>query len=104
MGGADVTLKAGAVFAAGLCRMTAQSTEAAEVRKTRAAGVLVHPTDVALDSGDLIRRERDGAVFRVMGDSSDGQTPACASVFFAQTKVERLVNTHDDLYDAGGAA
>ena len=104
MGGADVTLVPGDMFAAGLCRGKAQPVTAAEQRKTRMQGLLLHPLEVVLECGALIRRERDGAVFRVMSDSSDMQTPAEASVFLAQTMVERLVNAHDDLYDAGGVA
>ena len=104
MGGADVKVMPGAVFAAGLCRVKVQPVMAAEQRRTRMQGVLAHPKDVMLDSGKMIRRERDGAIFRVISDSSDVQTPAGASVFFAQTTVERLVNAHDDLYDADGAA
>lgn len=104
MGGEDVVLQDGAEFAAGLCRVSSTVVTAAEKRRTMMHGALLHPIDVALDCGDLIRRERDGAVFRVISDSDDTRTPSRATVFFAQTKVERLVDAHDNLYAAADAA
>lgn len=50
---------------------------------------IVTPPDVLLSYGDMFRRERDAAVFRVISDSADVLTPARAAVRFAQCRGER---------------
>lgn len=54
--------------------------------------VLLHETDVTLISGDYVRRERDGSLWRVTGASDGMRTPAFSGLQFAQAPVERLVN------------
>lgn len=50
---------------------------------------LLYDPDVTLTLGDCIRREKDGAVYRVCGGSMPA--PAHSGLRFSQTKVERLV-------------
>ena len=78
-------------FMAGLAGMRVAAAEAAQQRRGRVTAVLMHPREVWLRCGQVIRRERDGAVFRVLSDSSDCMAPASSSMDAAQTTVERLV-------------
>ncbi|MBQ7850200.1 MAG: hypothetical protein IJ343_10790 [Clostridia bacterium] len=57
----------------------------------RSTPVLLHEFDVTLRPGDCVRRERDGAMWRVTGSSADMRTPAYAGLQFAQVPVEGLV-------------
>ena len=57
----------------------------------RSTPMLLHEPDVTLMAGDHIRRERDGALFRVFGGSDGMRTPAFSGLQFAQAPVERLV-------------
>ncbi len=53
--------------------------------------VLLHEFDVTLTPGDHVRRERDGAVYRVTTRSDSMRAPAFSGLRFAQVGVERLV-------------
>ena len=53
--------------------------------------VLLHETDVTLTSGDRVRREKDGAVYRVCGHSGGMRAPAWSGLRFTQVPVERVV-------------
>ena len=53
--------------------------------------VLLHETDVTLVGGDYVRRERDGSLWRVTGQSDGMRTPAFSGLQFAQAPVERMV-------------
>lgn len=55
----------------------------------RTGTVLLHDPDVTLALGDHVRREKDGAVYRIVG--ADMFTPACAALALAQAPVERTV-------------
>lgn len=53
--------------------------------------VLLHEDDVTLTPGDQVRRERDGAVYRVTGGADSRRAPAFSGLRFAQVNVERVV-------------
>lgn len=53
--------------------------------------VLLHELDVTLSPGDRVRREKDGAVYRVGGHSGGMRAPAWSGLQFAQVPVERVV-------------
>lgn len=53
------------------------------------APVLLHEYDVTLAPGDRVRREKDGAVYRVTGQGM--RAPAWSGLRFGQAQVERLV-------------
>lgn len=53
--------------------------------------VLLHEFDVTLSPGDYVRREKDGAVFRVTGRSGNRRAPAFSGLRFAQVNAERVV-------------
>lgn len=90
-GAADWELTTGEAFFAGLCGASSAPITAAEQREAKVSAVLLHPRGVTLRCGDMIRRECDGAVFRVLSDSADSQTPDHSALNIARTKVERLV-------------
>ena len=51
--------------------------------------VLLYDPDVTLTTGDQVRREKDGATYRVCGGSMGA--PAHSGLHFSQVKLERLV-------------
>lgn len=53
--------------------------------------VLLHEFDVTLVPGDYVRREQDGAVYRVTGRSDSMRAPTYSGLRFAQVPVERVV-------------
>lgn len=53
--------------------------------------VLLHEFDVTLTPGDHVRREKNGAVYRVKASSDSRRAPAFSGLRFAQVEVERLV-------------
>lgn len=53
--------------------------------------VLLHDFDVTLMPGDHVRREQNGAVYRVTGRSDMLRSPAWSGLNFAQAPVERVV-------------
>lgn len=53
--------------------------------------VLLHEFDVTLTPNDHVRRERDGAVFRVTTATDSLRAPAFSGLRFAQVGVERVV-------------
>lgn len=52
---------------------------------------LLHEFDLTLVPGDHIRREKDGAIYRVTSHSGSMRAPASTGLRFAQVNVERLV-------------
>ena len=53
--------------------------------------MLLHDTDVTLVAGDYVRREWDGTLWRITGQSDGMRTPAFSGLQFAQVPVERMV-------------
>ena len=52
---------------------------------------LLHEYDVTLAPGDFVRRERDGATYRIAGRSDSMRAPAFSGLRFAQVIAERVV-------------
>lgn len=50
---------------------------------------LLHEFDVTLAPGDYVRREKDGAIYRVTGRSDSMRAPEFSGLRFAQVNVER---------------
>lgn len=55
------------------------------------APALLHEFDVTLAPGDRIRREKDGAVYKVLSRSESMRTPPFSGLHFCQVAVERVV-------------
>ena len=53
--------------------------------------VLLHEFDVTLSPNDHIRRERDGAVYRVTSRTDSMRAPTFSGLRFCQVNVERVV-------------
>lgn len=76
----------------GVMSLTAEAeVTIAEQAATAETLVLLHEFDVTLAPGDHVRRERDGARFRVTGRSDDRRAPAFSGLRFAQVHAERVV-------------
>ena len=78
-------------FRAVLSTTTAEQTAMAEQTVLTEQMVLLHEFDITLAPGDHIRREKDGAVYRVADRSGNMRAPAFSGLRFAQVPVERLV-------------
>ncbi len=53
--------------------------------------VLLHEFDMTLSPNDYVRRERDGAIYRVTSRTDSMRTPAFSGLRFCQVRVERVV-------------
>jgi len=53
--------------------------------------VLLHEFDVTLSPNDYVRRDRDGAIFRVASRTDSMRTPEFSGLRFCQVRVERVV-------------
>ena len=52
--------------------------------------VLLHEFDVTLSPNDYVRRERDGAIYRVTSRTGSMRTPEFSGLRFCQVNVERV--------------
>ena len=100
MGGTAVTWTedAGGAFRGGVTAAGGRLEGFAGGVSGRAQPMLVHDRSVRLRPRMLVKRVRDGAVFRTLGDSTDMETPARMRPAFAQVPVER----REALTDAAG--
>ena len=53
--------------------------------------VLLHEFDVTLSPNDYVRRERDGAIYRVTSRTDSMRAPEFSGLHFCQVRVERVV-------------
>lgn len=91
LGGSGMTLTEVTPFRGALTHTASDAETAAGQLVLKHQPVLLHEFDVTLAPGDYVRRERDGAVWRVTGSSGDMRTPAFSGLQFAQVPVERWV-------------
>lgn len=78
-------------FRGALSMTTAEQTSMADQPVLAETMVLLHEFDITLAPGDHVRREKDGAVYRVADRSGNMRAPAFSGLRFAQVPVERLV-------------
>ncbi|MBQ8202220.1 MAG: hypothetical protein IJZ74_10710 [Clostridia bacterium] len=78
-------------FRGGLSYTAGQEISVGGRAVLRSDPVLLHEFDVTLAPGDYVRRERDGAVYRVTGCTEDMRSPAFSGLQFAQVPLERMV-------------
>lgn len=91
LGGESVAWQQIMGFRGALTQTCGEEISAAGRQALRLRPVLLHETDVTLTAGDCVRRERDGMLLRVNGNSDGMRTPAFSGLQFAQAPVERLV-------------
>jgi len=91
MGGESVTFAPMMTFQGALTFTTGDEISMAGQAVLREGMALLHEFDVTLSPGDHVRREKDGAVYRVQGRSDNLRSPAFSGLQFAQVPVERLV-------------
>lgn len=91
MGSESVILEPVMTFQGALSYVTGDEINTAGQVVLREGFVLLHEFDVTLKPGDHIRREKDGALYRVRGHSDHLRSPAFSGLQFAQVPVERLV-------------
>ena len=91
MGGTDESWQEGVTFRGGVTQVVGKEADISGLMALKTVPMLLHEWDVTLVQGDRIRRVRDGAEFRITGNSSDMRTPPAASTTYCQVPVERLV-------------
>lgn len=91
LGGADVSYTEGFAFRGGVTQVIGKEVDPCGLLALKTVPMLLHEWDVTLRQGDRIRRLRDGAEFRVVGNSGDMRTPPMVGFAFCQVPVERLV-------------
>lgn len=70
---------------------TGSEVSAAGQMALKETPVLLHEFDVTLVPNDHVRRDRDGAVYRVCSRSDSMQAPAFSGLRFYQVGVERVM-------------
>lgn len=70
---------------------TGSEVSAAGQMALKETPVLLYEVDVTLAPNDYVRRDRDGAVYRVCGSSDSMQAPAFSGLQFYQVGVERMM-------------
>lgn len=91
LGGTAESWADGPVFRGGTTQVVGKEIDPCGLLALKTTPMLLHEWDVTLAQGDRVRRVRDGAEFRVLGQSSDMRTPPMSGFAFYQVPVERLV-------------
>lgn len=82
-------------FSAALCHAPGFPDSPGGATAARHTPVLLHPREMTLMPGDVVRRETDQALYRVLDCSDFMRTPPSAVTSFAQVTLERLVTADD---------
>lgn len=91
LGGESISWQPVIGFQGGLTHTCGEEISVGGRAAVRQAPLLLHELDVTLMPGDQVRRERDGALFRVVAGADSMRTPVFSGLQFAQVPVERLV-------------
>ncbi len=92
LGGVTMVWSEDTGFRGGLTSVPGREITPGGVSRLKETPVLCHESGISLHLNDCVKRVRDGARFRVVSNSDEMRTPACAGFSFAQVKVERLVD------------
>lgn len=79
----------GAKFSAAIVLDTSTQARIAQKQGVTSVYTVTTPKNAPLSFGDIFRREEDGQVFRVTGNSKDKETPKISSFHFAKVQAER---------------
>ena len=81
----------GVQFKAAITFNSSMEARTAEKQGVTSRYTITDPLNAKLEYHDVIRRLRDGKIFRVTSDGDDVQTPASASFQFLQVEAEEWV-------------
>lgn len=91
LGGERITFTDAVPFSGVLTWTGDVPISAAQRTALEEAPALLHEFDVTLSPGDHVRREKDGAVYKVVSRSGSLRTPHFSGLRFCQVAVERVV-------------
>ena len=81
----------GVQFKAAITFNSSMEARTAEKQGVTSRYTITAPLNAKLEYHDVIRRLRDGKIFRVTSDGDDVQTPASASFKFLQVEAEEWI-------------
>lgn len=81
--------KPGAAIKAAIVKDKSLQARTAEKEGVKSVYTITAPAPVVFDFHDVIRRDSDGATFRVTTSSEDSKTPDVATFQFTQVNAER---------------
>ena len=81
----------GAQFKAAITFNTSMEARTAEKQGVTSRYTITAPINAKLEYHDVLKRLRDGKIFRVTSDGDDVQTPTSASFQFLQVEAEEWV-------------
>lgn len=87
-GGIVWTYSDGAPFRAGISTNSTTEAQIAVQNGMKALYTIVHPVALTLRQDDLVKRVKDGRVYRITSNSADMTTPAIAQVQYSQVTAE----------------
>lgn len=87
-GGVAYSYKDGAPFEAGITTSSSVEAQVAVQSGMKTVYTIVHPIALILAQNDIVKRMKDGRVYRITSNSADMTTPATAQVQYAQAKAE----------------
>ena len=90
-GGFTTDWEEGAQFQAAIIFDSSMQARTAEKEGVTSLYTVTVPTNAKLEYHDVIKRKRDGKVFRITSDGDDNVAPGSASFQFAQVTAEEWV-------------
>ena len=81
----------GASFKAAITFNSSMEARTAEKQGVTSLYTVTVPINAKLEYHDVIKRERDGKIFRITSDGDDKVTPGSASFQFAQVTAEEWI-------------
>ena len=91
LGSESVTFTPGTAFHGALTWTEDEALSAGGRPVLNSCPALLHDFDVTLLPDDHVRREKDGAIYRVTSRSDALRSPAASGLRFAQVSLERVV-------------
>ena len=80
----------GAAFEGGIVLDSSTQMQIAQKTGTKAVYTLTTRKDMPFENGDLVKRLRDGAVFKITSDSADRKTPPLSELNAMAVSMERV--------------
>ncbi len=92
-GGIEITYVDGASIQGAIVYDGSNSAKIAQAMGVKALYTLTVKKDIILDYHDILRREKDGQIFRLTTDSDDLKTPKSAGLNMRQYQAEEWILT-----------